>query len=102
MINNNKNPIALSFFSGAMGLDLGIEKSGFDIRLACEIDQYCKQTIAANRPSTTLLGDINDYSAADILAAAKLKEDDSIELIMGGPPCQAFSTAGLLQRFASK
>jgi len=30
---SKKKPIALSFFSGAMGLDLGIEKSGFDIRL---------------------------------------------------------------------
>ena len=99
MINNNKKPIALSFFSGAMGLDLGIEKSGFDIRLTCEIDQYCKQTIAANRPSTALLNDINNYSTADILAAAKLKKDDSIDLIMGGPPCQAFSTAGRRKGF---
>ena len=30
------------FFSGAMGLDLGIEKAGFEIRLACESDKYCR------------------------------------------------------------
>src|SRR5690554_1398249 len=38
-----RKPIALSFFSGAMGLDLGIEKAGFHVRLACEVDKYCRQ-----------------------------------------------------------
>ena len=92
-------PIALSFFSGAMGLDLGIEKSGFDIRLACDKDRFCQQTIAVNRPNIALLGDINDYSAADILSAVNLTKNNSIDLIMGGPPCQAFSTAGKRQAF---
>ena len=41
---SKNKPIALSFFSGAMGLDIGIEKAGFDVRLACEIDKYCRQT----------------------------------------------------------
>ena len=34
-------PLALSFFSGAMGLDLGVEKAGFEVRLACEFDKFC-------------------------------------------------------------
>jgi DNA (cytosine-5)-methyltransferase 1 len=87
-------PIVLSFFSGAMGLDLGIEKAGFEIRLACEVDKYCRQTIALNRPNTALIGDINNYSSEDIRKAAKLNQSDDIDLIVGGPPCQAFSTAG--------
>lgn len=91
-------PIALSFFSGAMGLDLGIEAAGFDIRLACEFDKYCRQTILLNRPNTALLGDINDYSAAQILAAAQL-EAEGVDLMVGGPPCQAFSTAGKRKAF---
>jgi len=92
-------PIALSFFSGAMGLDQGIEKAGFDIRLTCEIDKYCRQTIALNRSKVALLSDINQYSATDIREAAKLNSVDEIDLIMGGPPCQAFSTAGKRQGF---
>lgn len=91
---DKKKPVALSFFSGAMGLDLGVEKAGFDIRLACEIDKYCRQTIALNKPNAALLTDINEYSAKDIRKAADLKKSDDIDLIMGGPPCQAFSTAG--------
>ncbi len=92
-------PIALSFFSGAMGLDLGIEKAGFDIRLACEIDKYCRQTIELNKPGIALLDDINKYEAKDILEEAKLDKDTDIDLIIGGPPCQAFSTAGKRKGF---
>ncbi|QNF17777.1 DNA cytosine methyltransferase [Aeromonas jandaei] len=99
-IVDEKKPIALSFFSGAMGLDLGIEKAGFNIRLACEVDKYCRQTINLNRPNAALLGDINNYTPQDILAAAQLTESDEIDLIMGGPPCQAFSTAGKRQGLA--
>ncbi len=97
--NKERKPIALSFFSGAMGLDLGIEKAGFDILLACESDRFCQQTIAINRPNVALLEDINNYSAEDILNAANLSQNNSIDLIMGGPPCQAFSTAGKRKAF---
>jgi DNA (cytosine-5)-methyltransferase 1 len=97
---NNTKPIALSFFSGAMGLDLGIEKAGFDVRLACEIDKFCRQTIALNKPNTALLTDINNYSAQDVRTAAGLNETDDIDLIVGGPPCQAFSTAGKRKGFS--
>lgn len=96
---SNSKPIALSFFSGAMGLDLGIEKAGFEIRLACEVDKFCRQTIALNRPSTALLADIDNYNAKEVRLEAGLSETDEIDLIMGGPPCQAFSTAGKRKGF---
>lgn len=85
---------ALSFFSGAMGMDLGIEKGGFDIRSVCEFDKFCRQTINLNRPDLALLGDINEQTKESVLDASGLSEKDDIDLIVGGPPCQAFSTAG--------
>jgi len=90
---------ALSFFSGAMGLDQGLEKAGIHLLAACEFDKACRRTITANRPEIGLLGDIWKYSAEDIRAAAGLKGKDEIDIIVGGPPCQAFSTAGARRGF---
>lgn len=94
-----KKPLALSFFSGAMGLDLGLEKAGFDIRLTCENDKFCRQTIALNRPNIALIGDINEYSAEEVLSLAGVSKGQDVDLVVGGPPCQAFSTAGARRAF---
>ena len=89
-----KRPIALSFFSGAMGMDIGLEKAGFHTLLACEIDKSARKTIKRNKPDIALIGDIRDYSSQEIMEHAGLELGDEVDLIMGGPPCQAFSTAG--------
>jgi DNA (cytosine-5)-methyltransferase 1 len=91
---------ALSFFSGCMGLDLGLEQEGIDVLLACEIDAAARQTIATNRPNMALLSDIRNYSAAEIRDAAGLTATAEIDVIVGGPPCQAFSSAGKRQGFS--
>ena len=85
---------ALSFFTGAMGLDIGLEKSGIEIILVCESEKFIRETIKANNPKLKVLEDINKYSANDIRKAAGFKKNEKIDLIVGGPPCQAFSTAG--------
>lgn len=89
---------ALSFFSGALGLDLGMEQAGIEIALACEIDKKCRETIKLNRPNLPLIDDINKYSSEDILQIANIKKD-AVDIIFGGPPCQAFSTAGTRKGF---
>lgn len=89
--------VALSFFSGAMGLDLGLEKAGIHFRLACEADKTCQETIHKNRPDLNLIGDLWNYSADEIRKIAGVSGD--IDLIVGGPPCQAFSTAGARKGF---
>ncbi|OUC14909.1 MAG: modification methylase SinI [Alkalinema sp. CACIAM 70d] len=90
---------ALSFFSGCMGLDLGLEREGIQVLLACEIDAAARKTIEINRPDMALIGDIRDYSAAEIREKAGLGPNDEIDVIVGGPPCQAFSSAGKRQGF---
>lgn len=89
----------LSFFSGALGLDLGLEKAGFEPRLACEVNRHCVGTINLNRPNLPVINDIRDYSAADVRKYAGLSPDETIDLVVGGPPCQAFSTAGARRSF---
>ena len=42
--------IALSFFSGAMGLDIGMSNGGIHALLACEFNKFCRMTIAQNNP----------------------------------------------------
>lgn len=85
---------SLSFFSGAMGLDIGLHKVGINTLLACEIDKYARQTIVENCPELGLIGDLRNYSTSDILEFANVSHKEEIDLIVGGPPCQAFSTAG--------
>jgi len=102
--NNGKAPkkssfVALSFFTGAMGLDLGLEKAGISTILASEIDPITCETIKANRPDITLIGDIRNYTASSIREACNLTSGKEIDLIFGGPPCQAFSTAGKRKAF---
>ena len=86
--------VALSFFSGAMGLDIGMANGGIHALLACEFNKFCRMTIAQNEPQMALIGDINKYDPEEILRLAKVPEGRKVDVIFGGPPCQAFSTAG--------
>jgi DNA (cytosine-5)-methyltransferase 1 len=90
---------ALSFFSGAMGLDLGLEKAGIHALLACEVDKASRRTITANRPEMGLIGDVWKYDALTIRTMAGLSANDVVDVMVGGPPCQAFSTAGARRGF---
>ena len=96
---HSQYPIALSFFTGAMGLDLGLEQAGIKALLACEFNKACRMTINANRPEMALIGDINKYTSGQILEMAGLPKNAHIDVIFGGPPCQAFSTAGARRGF---
>jgi DNA (cytosine-5)-methyltransferase 1 len=92
MVETNKYNV-VSVFSGAMGLDLGLEKAGLNIAVSIEMDKLACQTIRANTNIPVIEGDINNISTEEILKTAKLCSKD-IFAVVGGPPCQAFSTAG--------
>lgn len=93
---------ALSFFSGAMGLDIGLAQAGIHPLLHCEFDREARMTIQSNTPGTALIGDINGYDAASVRRMAGLAADEPVDLVYGGPPCQAFSTAGLRRGLADE
>lgn len=82
-----------SFFSGAMGLDLGLAQAGLEVTFANEIDKACCETIRKNKPKITLAQDsIATLTGAKIRSIRKFKGD--VELMVGGPPCQSFSSGG--------
>lgn len=90
---------AISLFSGAGGLDTGIEDAAPDRIRFCswvEVDPDCQQTLVQNNPHIrrSLFGDISSVSPSDIMRTTGLERDETF-VIVGGPPCQAFSTAGL-------
>lgn len=84
----------VSLFSGAMGLDLGFEREGFEIKVTLDINKDVIETIKKNRPNIPVIGkSIFDVKTEDILKKAGLEVGEAT-IITGGPPCQPFSTAG--------
>lgn len=92
MDKNNSNRDVISFFSGAMGLDLGLEQAGLHVKICQDFDVSCVKTIEANGKNA-ILGDIRNIAPEDILNKTGLKQGEPF-LVCGGPPCQPFSTAG--------
>lgn len=92
MNKQDSNRDVISFFSGAMGLDLGLEQAGLHIRICQDFDESCIKTIEANGKNA-ILGDIRNIKPEDILNKTGLKQGEPF-LVCGGPPCQPFSTAG--------
>jgi DNA (cytosine-5)-methyltransferase 1 len=74
-----------SLFSGIGGLDLGLERAGFEIAWQVEIDAYCQKVLAKHWPDTPRYGDVRDCGAHNLTP---------IDLICGGFPCQDISIAG--------
>ncbi|MGK5086033.1 DNA cytosine methyltransferase [Bdellovibrionota bacterium FG-2] len=84
---------AISLFSGAMGLDLGMEKAGFEVGVCVDNYALAVKTIRANTKIPVIDRDINDVETDEMLEVAGYKRGE-VDLVFGGPPCQAFSTAG--------
>lgn len=93
MVNKSTKYNVVSLFSGAMGLDLGLEKAGLHTAVSVEINKLACETIRENTTIPVIENDIAKVSTEEILMSANLKRDD-VFLVAGGPPCQAFSTAG--------
>ncbi len=92
----------VSLFSGGMGLDIGLEKTGRFRHLACveKVPAFC-DTIRRNRDAGRLRNrdlkvyqqDIAELPTAQIMEELRL-EPGELDLLVGGPPCQTFSTTG--------
>jgi len=107
-------PTVVSLFSGAGGLDIGLERAGWETVFATDLDAAAVASLEQSRdakiriprmPSRFFLSkakivkaDICDLSAKDIRPSASAKSWRP-SLLAGGPPCQPWSSAGLQRGF---
>lgn len=88
----------ISMFSGAGGLDLGFEQAGWNRLFASDLDADAVATLRANTKASDrhMVGqdDIRSLSALDVRARAGGLPNGSLDAIVGGPPCQSWSSAG--------
>lgn len=108
MTSFQKNNLrAISIFTGAGGLDIGFENAGFSTISALEINPTFCNTIKENQAkripiknecrcyfeNTTIINaDISNTDGKDLLG-----DYSEVDCLIGGPPCQAFSSAGKQQ-----
>jgi DNA (cytosine-5)-methyltransferase 1 len=79
----------VSLFAGIGGMDLGFDYAGFNVIWANDFDKYAVQTYKRNINDNIVLGDIRDVKNS-------IPKHD---VLIGGFPCQPFSTLGKLKGF---
>lgn len=84
----------ISLFSGGMGLDIGLEQAEFNCVVANEIDASAVKTIKLNRPALPVISKSVETVTLNTLSKAAGFDVTGIDLLVGGPPCQAFSVFG--------
>lgn len=81
---------SVSLFTGAGGLDYGLEAAGFNTSVAVDADGDACATVAASRNWPVIHSSTVELSGADLLSKARLSRGE-VDLICAGPPCQPFS-----------
>lgn len=82
----------IDLFCGCGGLSLGFEMAGFEVELAVDMWKDATATFNHNhKKSVALCTDVTDLTN-DFLK--KLSDEKEIIGVIGGPPCQGFSTVG--------
>tara|TARA_X000000368_G_scaffold70767_1_gene51393 strand:- start:3030 stop:4082 length:1053 start_codon:yes stop_codon:yes gene_type:complete len=84
----------LDLFSGCGGLSLGFQNASFEIVGGIDFDKDCIDTYQLNFPkSKTFVGDVSKFDKSTII-----KNFKDVDVIIGGPPCQGFSSANMWEK----
>ena len=79
----------LDLFSGIGGFSHGLDKVGFKTVAFCEMDEYCKLVLQKHWKGVKIYNDVKELKGKEII-----KEHGTIDIVVGGFPCQPFSVAG--------
>lgn len=93
----NAQPKVIDLYAGVGGLSLGATRAGFTVSAAVELDKFAIESHTKNFPYVTHLdNDVAALSGGELLLRAGLKKGE-LDGLIGGPPCQGFSTMGKRQ-----
>jgi DNA (cytosine-5)-methyltransferase 1 len=93
-ISVRKNLKVIDLFAGAGGFSLGAERAGMHIVSSVEIDPHANETHSRNFPRSIHLGtSVAELTGKQLLSSSGLKPGE-LDGLIGGPPCQGFSTIG--------
>ncbi len=82
----------VDLFSGAGGLHIGFERAGFQVKICVDNNNLVEKTHRRNFPQIPFINDdIRNVTAETI---KEYLDDGKVDIIVGGPPCQGFSTIG--------
>lgn len=94
MLSAGAAPTVIDLFAGAGGLSLGAARAGFRVAAAVELDKHAYATHKRNFPSTVhLQRDVALLTGTELLELAGVPVG-KLAGIIGGPPCQGFSSMG--------
>lgn len=86
--------VVVDVYSGAGGLTQGFKLAGFEVAVAVDNDECAEQTYRFNHPEVHFLRDkVENISGDKILNLVAKKGFSGVDVLIGGPPCQAFSFA---------
>jgi DNA (cytosine-5)-methyltransferase 1 len=92
-------PRVIDLFCGAGGLSEGFRQAGFNVGFGLDWDVDSLETIKLNHPETAIVaGDVREVGASEMLALSGFSE---VDVVIGGPSCQGFSTQGRRGSWAS-
>ena len=85
---------AIGLFSGCGGMELGFKEAGFSFLASSDFDHDACTTFRENFDSPIVEGDITQEEVKAVIM--RLAQGHKVDIIIGGPPCQGFSTSGKL------
>lgn len=96
MKTNKLQYVGIDLFSGCGGLSVGMQRAGFDVKVALELNPDAAKAYKLNHPKSTVIE--QDIRKVSISKIKKALGKNKVHLLAGCPPCQGFSSVRRLNK----